>query len=247
MSINQIEFGFVAALEREVSGIVRSWSRRDVRIATGQRTIYYNERAVLICAGTGTLQAYAAAKELIENWAPRMIISIGFAGSCVREVRPGALVVPVDVVEFGSGRTLPCVFGSGRLVTLDHVAGKSLKGEALTRYEARAVDMEAAGVAAAALEGNCGFAAIKAISDGADENLEFVSDFVRPSGFATGRFVAHIVPRPWLWPSVASLKRNSQLASVALAGAVSEFMTDWRNFSAKHSPSAVQVRLEESC
>ncbi len=119
--------------------------------------------------------------------------------------------------------------------------GRALKQEAAARFGALAVDMEAAGVAAAAAEYGREFAAIKAISDGAEEDLGFLSGFVKPEGFETGRFVAHIALRPGLWPSVAALNRNSKLAAKALEGAVGECMSDWRSFSAKRCGCRAQV------
>jgi adenosylhomocysteine nucleosidase len=241
MSTNAVEFGFVAALEREVSGLVRGWSRSNVGVPHAIRRIYSSENAGLICAGTGVERAYTAAKTLIEKCSPRVIISIGFAGSCVPNLHSGSVVVPATLLEAATGKSFRCVFGSGQLVTLDRVAGKVLKQDASTRFGAQAVDMEAAGVAAAAVEFGREFAAIKAISDGAEEDLEFLSSFVKPEGFETGRFVAHIALRPGLWPSVAALKRNSKVAAAALASAVSECRSDWQAFSAKHCDAAAQV------
>jgi hypothetical protein len=145
------------------------------------------------------------------------------------------------LVDGATGKTFACAFGSGRLVTLDRVAGRALKEEAARRFGALAVDMEGAGVAAAARECGTEFAAIKAISDGVDEDLEFLSGFVKPEGFDTGRFVAHIALRPGLWPSVAALNRNSKLAAAALESAVRECTRDWRSFSAKHCDAGAQV------
>lgn len=241
VSVNPAEFGFVAALEREVSGLVRGWSRTGVQIGEEQRELYLAQGAALICAGTGVDRAYAAARALIEKCSPRVIVSIGFAGSCVARLRAGSVVVPATLVEAATGKSFGCAFGSGRLVTLDRVASRALKEEAAGRFGALAVDMEGAGVAAAAAECGREFAAIKAISDGAEEDLEFLSGFVKPQGFETGRFVAHIALRPGLWPSVAALKRNSKLATAALAGAVGECMKDWRSFSAKHCDAAAEV------
>lgn len=238
MSANPVEFGFVAALEREVSGIVRGWRRADMQAA---RRIYRSGNAALICAGTGVDRAYTAAKALIENCSPRVIISIGFAGSCVPELHPGLVVVPAALVEAATGKSFRCAFGAGRLVTLDRVAGKGLKKCTAVRFGALAVDMEATGVAVAAAEFGREFAAIKAISDGAEEDLEFLSGFVKPEGFASGRFIAYIALRPGLWPSVAALKRNSTLAASALASAVGECMNDQRSFAAKHGAAALQV------
>jgi nucleoside phosphorylase len=239
MSANQLELGFVAALEREVRGLVRGWSR--VRIAEMPRSIYCHQSAVVICAGTGVAQAYSAAKLLVEKYSPKVIISIGFAGSCVPRLGPGSVVVPATLLEAGTGRIFHSATGSGQVVTLDRVAGKALKQEAVARFGAVAVDMEAAGVAAAATEYGREFAAIKVISDGAEEDVGFLSEFVTAEGFATGRFLAHIALRPGLWPRVASLQRNSKVASAALEGAVRDCISDWRGFSAKYSSAAAQV------
>jgi nucleoside phosphorylase len=240
MSANLVEFGFVAALEREVSGIVRvrGWSAANLEGAGAPQGFYRSRNAALICAGTGVDRAYVAAKLLIEKCSPRVIISIGFAGSCVPHLHPGSIVVPAALLEAATGRTFPCAFGSGQLVTLDRVAGKTLKQQASARFGALAVDMEAAGVATAAAEHGTDFAAIKAISDGAEDDLGFLSAFVTPEGFETGRFVAHIALHPGLWPSVAALNRNSKLAVAALESAVAACLSDWRSFSAKCSDAA---------
>ena len=237
MSALGVEFGYVAALEREVAGVVRDWTATRARIGNVERRVYYNyrQRAALICAGTGEERAYTAAKAFIEKFSPRVVVSIGFAGSCVAELVPGAVVVPARVVEASSGRVFPCGFGSGTVVTLDQVAGKAAKQEALARLGALAVEMEAAGVAAAAAEYGKEFAAIKAISDGAEDELDFVSGFLTPEGFGTARFMAHIALRPALWGRVAELNRHSRLASTALASAVGECGKDWQAFSARHS------------
>lgn len=239
MSENEVEFGFVAALEREVSGLVQGWT--SVRAENGQRRIYTEDRTAVICAGTGVGRAYAATKVLIEKCSPRMIVSIGFAGSCVTDLRPGAVVVPAMLVEAATGRTFQCGFGSGQVATLDCVAGRALKQDSCERFGVIAVDMEATGVAAAAAEEGREFAAIKVISDGAEEDLGFLSDFVKPEGFETGRFIAHIALRPRLWASVATLQRNSKVAVAALESAVRECMKDARSFAAKHSSSTARV------
>ncbi len=238
MSRDAVELGFVAALGREVSGLVRGWSCSDVGLPGAPRRIYCSSSAALICAGTGVDRAYTAAKALIEKCSPRVLISIGFAGSCVPHLRPGSVVVPAMLLESATGKSFHCAFGAGRLVTLDRVAGIARKQEAFARFGSLAVDMEAAGVAAAAAEYGREFAAIKAISDSAEEDLEFLSGFVKPEGFESGRFIAHIALRPQLWSSVAALKRNSNLAATALANAVGECTKDWRSFSAKHCDAA---------
>lgn len=248
MNVDGVEFGYVAALQREVAGVVRGWTATSARIGGVQRRVYYNysQRAALICAGTGRERAYTAAKAFIEKFSPRVMISVGFAGACVPELQPGAVVVPSRLVEAASGSVLPCAFGRGTVVTLNEVGGKAAKQEALARFGALAVEMEAAGVATAAAECGREFVAIKAISDGAEEDLDFLSGFVTPEGFATGRFVAHIAVRPKLWRRVAELNRNSLLAATALEMSVGECSRDWRAFSAKHSKESAPQEKNSS-
>jgi adenosylhomocysteine nucleosidase len=238
MTTPAVEFGFVAALEREVSGLVRNWR---VGNAGGTQRIYQSQNAVLICAGTGVGKAYAAAQLLVENYSPRVLISMGFAGACAPDLAPGAIFVPATLVEAATGKSYATAFGHGRLATMDRVAGKELKRCAFARFGAQAVDMEAAGVAAVANESSSQFVAIKAISDGTDEDIGFLSAFVEPEGFATRRFVAHIALRPALWPRVAALQRNSRLARAAMGNAVGECISNWQSFAAKHSSALTEV------
>lgn len=244
-----VEFGFVAAMEREVSGIVRGWSVMNVQNSTGRQRIYSNGNAALICAGTGVDRAYAAAKLLVEKCSPRVLVSIGFAGACIEEriiggevMRPGAVLIPATVTEFSTGKRY-AAYGYGHLVTLDRVAGKGLKQCTVARFGARVVDMEAAGVGAAAVESGLQFAAIKAISDGVDEDLEFLSQFVKPEGFQTGRFIAHIAVRPRLWPRVMELQANSELAAKALKRAVESCMRT--GFQRASSQNSIEEKVAE--
>ncbi len=238
-----IQIALVAALEREVAGIVRGWQSEKITVADAVCKVYYTDKAVLICAGTGAARANIAAKKLLQLYQPKLLISMGFAGSCVRRFSPGDVVVPSRVLETVTNREFATICGEGTLVTLDRVAGARLKQTTATRYDAQVVDMEAAGAASAAagaveLTGaKCDFAAIKAISDGAGEEMDFLAQFVTPEGIATARFVAHIAIRPHLWKKVKHLKQNSQLAANALEVAVGEAVTDWKAFAKKHSPA----------
>jgi adenosylhomocysteine nucleosidase len=231
------EFGLVAALEREVAVMVRDWRREIPEAAASKGSIYRRAdgRAVLVCAGTGAERAYEAAKALVESYAVKTLVSIGFAGSCVEELRPGAVVVPAKVVEAASGRQHACEFGQGTVVSMRGLASVAAKRDARLRHGALAVEMEAAGVAAAAAKYGIRFAAIKAISDGAEEELDFLAPFVTPEGFATGRFLAHIALRPVLWPRVAGLQHKSKLAAAALERAVAEYVTAGRASAARSS------------
>ena len=252
-----VEIVFVAALEREVSRAARGWAATTLRVGRAERRMYYNTlrpstpttgalgtplaRAALVCAGTGPERAYRAAKACIEEFSPRLLVSIGFAGSCTPELGPGAVIVPARVVvpavddESGAESEFPCVCGSGTLLSVNAVMSSAGKRQARARYGAIALEMEAAGVASAAAEYGREFAAIKAITDGVDEDLDFLAAFVTPNGFAMARFLAFLAIRPRLWPRVAELDRNSRLAVRALEQAILECIGDWPAFAARHS------------
>ena len=238
-----VDIVFVAAFEREISHAARGWTATTLRVGGAARRMYYDslERAALVCAGTGPERAYRAAKVCIEELSPRLLVSIGFAGSCGPELGPGELMVPARLVvpaagdESATAKEFPCACGNGTLLSVNAVTSSSGKRQARARYGAMAVEMEAAGVAAAAAEYGREFAAIKAISDGVEEDMDFLSSFVTPDGFAMGRFLAFLAVRPRLWPRVAALDRNSRLAVVALGQAVGECVGDWQAFAARHS------------
>jgi len=237
----QVEIAFVAALEREVAGLARGRHIEELPVSDGVLKVYRIENAVLTCAGTGAARANLAAKKLLQHYSPKLLISIGFAGSCTNKITPGEIFIPSRVVESATSREFATICGQNTLVTLDRVAGSRLKQCSAARFDAQVVDMEAAGVASAAagaveLTGRkCDFAAIKAISDGVGEEMDFLAEFITPEGFATARFVAHIAVRPRLWKKVNQLKQNSQKAADALEVAVREAVTDWAGFAKKHS------------
>lgn len=210
------KLGIVAALEREVSPLVASWSRRVVAQGGHEWPLWESENAVLICVGTGLERAYLGTKVLVETARPEVVTSIGFAGAVAQGVAVGDIFVPSEVLQLTNGGRFQTEFGKGLLATLEDVAGPDLKRDLAIRFGVGAVDMEAAGVAKAADEAGRRFLAVKVISDAVDDDVAFVGQFVEPEGFHTERFVAHIAVRPRLWPAVARLARNSSVASKAL-------------------------------
>jgi hypothetical protein len=88
--------------------------------------------------------------------------------------------------------------------------------------------METAAVAAVAADRDCEFLALKVISDALHSRVDFVEPFVKPEGFRLGAFLAYISIRPWLWPAVYFLQRDSSRAAENLCRAVRVFITEGR-------------------
>jgi adenosylhomocysteine nucleosidase len=176
--------------------------------------------SIVVCCGPGYKNASRATQRAIESFAPEMAVSLGFAGALTPELRVGDIFMPRHIVSERTGSAFTSPRGRGTLVTAERVAGPERKSVLVGRFRAQAVDMEAAAVASVAAARDCEFLALKVISDTLDSRVDFVSPYVRPEGFRTGAFLAHISVRPWLWPAVHVLRRNSSRAAESLCRAV---------------------------
>jgi nucleoside phosphorylase len=234
-----VQAAFVAALDREVQPLVNGWeifqlSGEGTSFSTFRsRGMYESGEAVLCCAGTGVARAEKATRVLLASFAPRVAISVGFVGAASPELHVGDVVVPAHVLVASSGERVTADFGKGEIATLDEVAGRERKVQLWNSDRILAVEMEAAGVARSSHEAGVRFATIKAVSDELDDETEFLAPFVRPEGFDTAGFLKYIGVRPKLWPAVARLKRNSEIASSALCRAIEEYMHRPGEFGAR--------------
>jgi len=211
----------VAALEREVRPLVKGW-RVIKKEHEGRRfRLFEKDEVVMVCGGIGSEAARRAAEAVISLYQPHTIYSVGFAGGLDAALKVGDIVRPARIVDASDGSRVAVDGGQGVLISFPAVASPEQKCKLRESYGAQAVDMEAAAVAHAAEARGIKFAAIKAISDQADFELQPTERFVNPDGsFAEARFALFAAVRPWLWPKVSRLARNSSRASRALCGAL---------------------------
>ena len=207
----------VAALEREVRPLVKEW-RVNEKISDGRRFRFFEkDDSVVVCGGIGAAPARRAAQAVIAIHAPKLIYSAGFAGALDPALKVGDVVRPRRVVNAGDGSSVNLDQGEGVLITFGSVASPEQKAKLRDSYGAQAVDMEAAAVARAAAARGIGFAVVKVISDEFDFNFHSMERFVDSDGrFLQGRFAWFAALRPWVWPQVAQLARNSNRAALAL-------------------------------
>lgn len=231
---------FVAALEREVRGLVKDWSVTEKETGGRCFRFFENERFVLVCGGIGAAAARRAAEAVITLYAPSLVYSVGFAGALDPALKVADIVQPRRVVNAGDGSSVDLGSGEGVLVTFGAVASAEQKARLRDSFGAGAVDMEAAAVARAAEARGVGFAVAKVISDEFGFDFPSTERFVDSNGqFLEGRFAWFAVLRPWLWPRVARLARNSGRASHALC--------DWlrnRNVEAIVSSADVPIATD---
>jgi adenosylhomocysteine nucleosidase len=208
----------VAALEREVRPLVKSWCVSG-KIHDGRRFRFFESNdVVVVCGGIGAEAARRAAEAVIAIYAPTVILSAGFAGALDPGLKVGDIVQPLRAVNAGDGSSVSLDGGEGVLVSFTSVASAAQKARLRDSFGAQAVDMEAAAIARAAEVRGVRFAVVKVISDEFDFSFPAMERFVDGNGrFLEGRFAGFVALRPWLWPRVMQLARNSGRAARALS------------------------------
>jgi adenosylhomocysteine nucleosidase len=222
------KIAIVAALEREVSGLTRGWSRLQQEYQGRSFIFFERDEIVLVCGGIGVQAARRAAEAVIALYRPTLVQSVGFAGALHPGLRVGDVFAPAVVIDARDGSRAEVDGGEGTLVTFMTVAGAEQKANLARAYQAQAVDMEAAAVAATARAHGIGFAATKVISDELDFEMPGIDRrmdrFIDAQGrFRTLNFALFVALRPWLWRRVAMLAGNSRKAAKALGQHLERF------------------------
>jgi adenosylhomocysteine nucleosidase len=212
----------IAALERELDPLTRGWKRRTLSAPNRTVTLWESDHALAACAGIGGISARIATDTAYKalNGEVSLIISAGLAGALTPNLRVADIVQPAMITDGVDGLSLPTANGKGTLITTGALAEQSDK-RSLARNGALAVDMEAFAVADVARIHGVPFIAIKSISDDLDFKLPPLGRFISAEGqFMTGRFVLWTAMRPWYWPTVIQLGRNTDSAVRSLTQAL---------------------------
>jgi nucleoside phosphorylase len=238
------KLAIVAALDREIAPLVKHWRRTQRDYADRKFTFYEQSNIVAVCGGIGIEPARRAAEAAIAFYDPTHLHSVGFAGALCTEMRVGDIFSPAVIIDARDGSRTQLEAGEGTLITFSTVADSTQKAKLAQAYAARAIDMEAAAVAAAAYAHGVTFGATKVISDELDFEMPGMSRFINPDGqFNSVGFALFVTMRPWLWASVAALARKSRIASQALSFYLERFCKNIRvsippNSSPEHAKGA---------
>lgn len=221
-----MKIAFVAALEREVKPLVRTW-RIVERDHEGRRYRFFEKGGMaLVCAGIGAEAARRATAAIVTLYLPQIVWSVGFAGALDPSLRVGDSLRPQRVIDAGDSSSTEIVGGHGTLVSYAAIASPQQKSRLRRAFAAQAVDMEAAAVARGARACDVDFAAYKVISDEWDFAFPAMERFIINGQLRLGAFVAHVAIRPRLWFKVLKLSRNSATASGALCRCLAEYIAE---------------------
>jgi adenosylhomocysteine nucleosidase len=216
------KIAIIAAMEREIAPLVRGWQRGTLPSGERKFVVFDRDGVVAVVSGIGCKNAELAARAVVEQHRPSLLISVGLAGALIRSLKVASVFTPNVVVDAVDGAEYRCAadpnhVSGGVLVTAPEIAGTEAKAELVNRFHGLVVDMEAAGVARVAQQEQIGFRCVKAISDEADFVMPPMGKFLNAAGeFQSGKFALWAALRPWQWPGIAALARNSKHATDAL-------------------------------
>jgi adenosylhomocysteine nucleosidase len=204
----------IAALPREVKGLVRGWQEQRL---PGKIFVYTKDSAIVACAGMGASRAALAVQAAMQAGPVTALLSVGLAGACDPELQVGNVVRAGVVVDMQSGERYGNSEFKQVLVSTPSIASVGEKLRLRESYGASAVDMEAATVARIAQAHGLHFEAIKAISDDATFELQELARFATLDGqFREAAFATYAAVRPHLWAKLFDLAGNSKRAVESL-------------------------------
>jgi adenosylhomocysteine nucleosidase len=198
------------------------------------RRTYGTSHMTAVQSGIGCQRAAAAARLLVERFAPQALVSFGFAGGLLPGMAPGTLIIGAQLVHAAESRDPPLdaddelveqfvaaargeglVVWQGRLITMPHLIADISSKAALARTSgACAVDMETAGIAAVARQAGLAWVAVRAVVDAAEETLPAVClHTLRADGrLALGPFMRLLCRSPWVLQQFFWLGRRAKTA-----------------------------------
>lgn len=203
------------ALEREAAPFRKSAAvRRGVHV---------------LVMGIGPARARAAAEQ-IAAISPQLVVSTGFAGALQAQWKVGDVIIAKEVVDI-EGQIWPCHrvgASSGRLLTSGRLAATTHdKLELGSRFQADAVDMESAAVAAVCARRGIPFLAVRVISDAVETELSpQLVRLLSDGRVSIWRAIRALARTPRLLGEFRRLARDTRLASRLLAVALEKVMTE---------------------
>jgi adenosylhomocysteine nucleosidase len=239
--------GMIAAMPEEIRPLLKRagvYSREKTDGFDGYRFILGSREIRLIRSGMGVNNAAAATRALVATAKPDLIINFGFAGAVTSGLNVGDIVIAERLLLHGErsfmetagidavkteelARRLDGIFRGkefqirkGTFITSAGIKSKLDMAELLPSGVTNPVlEMETAAVARASGEGEIPLIAIRAISDGSEEELKFtMEEFTgQEMNIRLWKVLLAVVKKPWIVPQLLRLAKNSRLAGDNLA------------------------------
>jgi len=205
-----------------------------IRKYTGGRFVfrggrYDGIRIVVVHSGMGFARARRATQALIDAHSPPWILSCGFAGALLPEMKIGDIVT-ADAVIDTHGHELACGLGMpadpqhglyvGRLLTADAIVRSvDEKKQLAEQFQAIAVDLESLAVAQVCRDAGVRFLAVRTISDDLSADLppEMLSVIGESGSMRIGAALGSLWKRPGSIKDMWKLRESAHHAADRLA------------------------------
>ena len=213
------KLAIIAADLVEIAPLVKGWKRSQQVSQRHTVDIFENGDVVAGFAGMGPVPARIATDTVYKQCGGqvRSILSVGYAGALRPGLKIADLIEPKKIICAADDTEIINSRGTGILVSAGAVAGVDAKKMMSQKHGADAIDMEAYSVADVARIYGIPFRAMKVISDEFDFRMPPMGRFIDDLGrFHKTSFAIYAAMRPWIWPTVAQLGRNSSRATNAL-------------------------------
>lgn len=190
---------------------------------------YDGIRIAIVEAGLGFVRARTATQALIDGHSPAWLLSCGFSGALLPQMKTGHVIMADEIVDqHGNDLKLhlnavsdePNGLYVGRLLTADAMVRTIEEKQQLAEsHSAIAVDMESLAVAQVAHDAKTRFMAIRVISDDMSVDLppEVLSIIGDTGAVRFGAAVGSIMNRPGSFKEMMHLRSNAQAAARSLA------------------------------
>lgn len=246
-----MKIGIITAMPEETGALVRAL-RLTEKTRMGGRAVHQAQLSghelMIVEAGMSFTNATTAARQLISEMRPDLLISAGFCGGISAELQVGDVVVATGLMIVSESgvhevhATIPAacrdfvsrqsdegrrVFG-GLFATTTVIMQKTRLAALLPAGAPfPVVEMESAAIAQLAGENGIPFCGIRAVSDPFDEELGFSLDEFcdQQMRIRIPRVLATIVRKPRIIPQLLRLARNSRVAAGRLSQAVERFLS----------------------
>jgi adenosylhomocysteine nucleosidase len=201
---------------------------------------------MVVESGIGTARAENTVAWLLSRpalqdipYRPEFVVSAGFAGALQEGYQVGDILVATEVLD-PEGNCWPTSWPgepaarprraptySGRLVTVKRILSDPANKKALgARFDALAVDMEAAVVARLCSRAGVPFGCVRAISDGVHTPLSpQLASLLSVNRVSSSRLLAALARQPTLAVELWRLARDTRLAAAHLAVSLAELLT----------------------
>ena len=227
------DIGIVSALPIELGAFLERCQRvnrykgADGFVFRGGR--YDHVRIAIVEAGIGFLRARKATQALIDGHSPDWLLSCGFSGALLPQMKTGNVVMANEIVDqHGNDLALHLNAASdepnglfvGRILTADAMVRTVAEKQQLAeQHGAIAVDMESLAVAQIAHEAKTRFMAVRVISDDMSADLppEVLSILGDTGAVRLGAAIGSIMNRPGSFKDMMRLRSSAQAAAKSLA------------------------------